>query len=377
MVHFQSSQDMGLITDDTVDLVVTSPPYPMIEMWDEALAHANPEITSALEAGDGRAAFELMHRELDEVWNESYRVIRPGGFLCINIGDATRKLKDNFRLYCNHSRIVSHCESIGFQSLPLILWRKQTNAPNKFMGSGMLPSGAYPTLEHEYVLVLRKGGKRVFSKSDSMRRRQSAFFWEERNVWFSDVWDLKGVRQVLPSNEARTRSAAYPLELVHRLICMYSMQGDLVVDPFFGTGTTAAASILNGRNSVGFELLNGFAPIIRENIEAIGRMANSLVAQRLSTHLEFVEEFQNRRGKALGYENETYKFPVMTRQEVDLRLLGVESVEETRNLGFSVEHFTAGPDVAAKSANVSAKLAPVESDQLVMSFGPCDSIVVA
>jgi len=369
VVYFQSSQNMGPITDESVDLVVTSPPYPMIEMWDEALAQANPRITSALESGDGRTAFELMHRELDAVWNESYRVIRPGGFLCINIGDATRKVKDNFRLYSNHSRIVSHCESIGFQSLPLILWRKQTNAPNKFMGSGMLPSGAYPTLEHEYVLVLRKGPKRTFSKADAMRRRQSAFFWEERNVWFSDVWDLKGVRQVLPSNEARTRSAAYPLELVHRLINMYSMQGDLVVDPFFGTGTTAAASILNGRNSVGFELLGGFAPIIRENIEAMGSMANSLVAQRLSTHLEFIEEFQDRRGKALGYENETYHFPVMTRQEVDLRLLGVESVRETGNLGFTVEHFTAGMDVAAMSTDVSTKTVPVDSDQLVMSFG--------
>lgn len=359
---------MSPISDETVDLIVTSPPYPMIEMWDQALAQTNPEITSALESGDGSAAFELMHRELDDVWNESYRVIRPGGFLCINIGDATRKVKDNFRLYSNHSRIVSHCESIGFQSLPLILWRKQTNAPNKFMGSGMLPSGAYPTLEHEYVLVLRKGAKRVFSQADSLRRRQSAFFWEERNVWFSDVWDLKGVRQVLPSNEARTRSAAYPLELVHRLISMYSMQGDVVVDPFLGTGTTAAASLLNGRNSVGFELLEGFAPIIRENIETIGRMVNGLVAQRLSSHSQFVEEFQSRRNKSLGYENETYKLPVMTRQEVDLRLPGVESVTESSDLVFTVKHFIADMDSSARNTDISTKSVPVESDQLIMSF---------
>ncbi|MFP4301862.1 MAG: DNA-methyltransferase [Spirochaetaceae bacterium] len=351
VVHFQSSQEMSPISDESVDLVVTSPPYPMIEMWDRALA--NPEITSALESGDGRAAFELMHRELDRVWNESYRVLRPGGFLCINIGDATRKVKDSFRLYSNHSRIISHCESLGFHSLPLILWRKQTNAPNKFMGSGMLPAGAYPTLEHEYVLVLRKGAKRVFSKEDSRRRRQSAFFWEERNSWFSDLWDLKGVRQVLPANQARTRSAAYPLELVHRLVNMYSLQGDVVVDPFLGTGTTTAAAILNGRNSVGFELLEALGPTIRENIEAMGRMANRLVAQRLTSHVEFVEDFQKRRGKPLGYKNETYGFPVMTRQEVELRLLGVASVTETEEFRFCARHFTAGADLPVEAAKGS------------------------
>ncbi|MCA1754856.1 MAG: site-specific DNA-methyltransferase [Spirochaeta sp.] len=330
-VHFRASQDMGRIADDTVDLVVTSPPYPMIEMWDEPLAKADPAISLALDAGDGRTAFELMHRQLDPVWSESYRVLRQGGFLCINVGDATRKVKDNFRLYSNHSRIVSHCESIGFQSLPLILWRKQTNAPNKFMGSGMLPAGAYATLEHEYVLVLRKGVKRRFSQADASRRRESAFFWEERNVWFSDIWDLKGVRQVLPGNEARSRSAAYPLELVHRLINMYSMQGDLVLDPFLGTGTTAAACVLNARNSVGFELLEGFAPIIRETMEAMGRVANGLVAERLRAHLSFIEDYYERRGKSLGHTNSAYGFPVMTKQEVELRLLGLESLNDLSN----------------------------------------------
>ena len=78
---------------------------------------------------------------------------------------------------------------LGFQSIPLILWRKQTNAPNKFMGSGMLPAGAYVTLEHEYILVLRKGSKREFKKAEEKRNRhESAIFWEERNIWYSDIW---------------------------------------------------------------------------------------------------------------------------------------------------------------------------------------------
>ena len=68
-------------------------------------------------------------------------------------------------LYPNHSRILAAMLKTGFSALPLILWRKPTNAPNKFMGSGMLPAGAYVTLEHEYILILRKGSKREFQQS--------------------------------------------------------------------------------------------------------------------------------------------------------------------------------------------------------------------
>ena len=76
------------------------------------------------------------------------------------------------------------------------------------MGSGMLPPGAYVTLEHEYVLILRKGDKRPFkSEAAKSNRRASSFFWEERNAWFTDVWkDLPGAAQKLTSSEARKRS---------------------------------------------------------------------------------------------------------------------------------------------------------------------------
>jgi site-specific DNA-methyltransferase (cytosine-N4-specific) len=99
-------------------------------------------------------------------------------------------------------------------SLPLILWRKQTNSPTKFMGSGMLPPCGYVTLEHEFILIFRKGNRRGFEKvSDKNTRTQSALFWEERNRWFSDVWDFKGTRQLLEHRTSRERSAAYPFEL--------------------------------------------------------------------------------------------------------------------------------------------------------------------
>lgn len=360
---------MSVLERDSIDLVVTSPPYPMIEMWDESFGALNDQTARALEAGDGQAAFELMHQELDRVWSECERVLRPGGFLCINIGDATRKVKDNFQLYSNHSRIVEYCVSKGFQSLPHVLWRKQTNAPNKFMGSGMLPSGAYVTLEHEYVLVFRKGNKRAFTKDDSARRRMSAFFWEERNQWFSDLWDLKGVRQLLPANEARNRSAAYPLELAHRIVCMYSLQGDTVLDPFLGTGTTTAAAILNARNSVGFEVLTGFAPLIRETVKTAGKLTNQLVAGRLQAHKTFVEEFESRRGKPLGYTNENHSFRVMTRQETDLQLPKLDKLWEEPAGKYATRHSPADTEADVLRPEFGATLIDDAPDQLALSFG--------
>jgi DNA modification methylase len=102
---------------------------------------------------------------------------------------------------------------LGFTNLPNILWRKQTNAPNKFMGSGMMPPGAYVTLEHEHILIFRNGGKRQFnSQKEKTNRRQSAFFWEERNQWFSDVWmDLKGARQKIADKQAAKTQRRLPV----------------------------------------------------------------------------------------------------------------------------------------------------------------------
>ena len=210
-IYFQDSKNMEALPSGTVDLVVTSPPYPMIEMWDSIFAGQNVEISQALQNGDGPAAFEMMHVELDAVWQEVWRILKQGGIACINVGDATRTIDSRFWLYPNHSRILNQFLKLGFQALPAILWRKQTNAPNKFMGSGMLPPSAYVTLEHEYILILRKGPKREFKlEAEKQNRRESAFFWEERNAWFSDIWmDLKGASQNLGDRSARLRSAAF------------------------------------------------------------------------------------------------------------------------------------------------------------------------
>lgn len=318
-LHIGDARQLDSIADASVHLVVTSPPYPMISMWDAAFSALAPEVAEMLAAQKGMEAFEAMHQVLDRVWAECSRVLIPGGFLCINIGDATRTLEE-FCLYPNHSRIQTSLLRLGMTPLPDILWRKPTNAPNKFMGSGMLPAGAYVTYEHEYILIFRKGGKRIFEEEEQARRRHSAFFWEERNLWFSDLWsELRGTGQRLRGEGLRERSAAFPFELPYRLIQMYSLLGETILDPFAGTGTTAQAALSTGRNSVSYERIGEFKDIFHESLRAGIQVGQLRVQQRLEDHLAFVRS-RPKSGTELKYRLDAYSTPVMTRQETDIQI---------------------------------------------------------
>ena len=334
-VLFQSASKLAQIKDKSVSLVVTSPPYPMIEMWDDIFSLHNPEIRKALNEYDGKLAFNLMHEELDKVWTELYRVLIDGGIACINIGDATRSINGNFQLFCSHSRILNNCSVIGFQILPVIVWRKQTNAPNKFMGSGMLPPGAYITLEHEFVLILRKGNKREFkSDLEKANRQKSAYFWEERNLWFSDIWtDLKGIKQSLNEKELRKRSGAYPFELPYRLINMFSVKGDLVLDPFLGTGTTTIAAIGSERNSIGIEIDEQFSSLISERILESTSFLNNNIKERIQRHNDFITKRKNS-NEIPKHESESNGFSVITRQEKSISIQFLESIKKISDSEF-------------------------------------------
>ena len=327
LIILEDASAMDAVEDQSIELVVTSPPYPMIQMWDELFGTADPSIEKALSEGDADLAFEKMHRLLDCVWDEIRRVLRPGGVACINIGDATRTFEGQFRLFANHARIISALTERGFTQLPAILWRKPTNAPNKFMGSGMLPPNAYVTLEHEYILVFRWGAKREFSQEEPKRsRRESAYFWEERNGWFSDVWfDLRGVGQGMTPKNGRERSGAFPFELPYRLINMYSVRGDTVLDPFLGTGTTMLAAMCSGRNSIGFEIEEAFKTIILQQMVSVPSIAQQTVERRIEEHLAFVSQ-RIAAGKNLKHTNRHYNFPVMTRQEEELRFTTIQDI---------------------------------------------------
>jgi DNA modification methylase len=226
------------IADASVHLVVTSPPYPMIPQWDELFRRLGAE------------DYPAMLGVLAKAWAACYRVLRPGGILAVNVGDALRTTDGEFRLWPNSSETMVAAERTGFRPLPYILWKKPTNKPNAFLGSGFLPPNAYVTLDCEFILLFRKGELRRLPPHDP-RREESRFSRSDRDTWFSQVWsDIRGVPQ---RTAAGRRSAAFPPAIPERLVRMFSVVGDTVLDPFAGTGTTLEAAARWGRNAIGVE----------------------------------------------------------------------------------------------------------------------------
>lgn len=314
-----NSNNLEFINDKSVNLIVTSPPYPMIEMWDELFISQDSSIKKNLDEGKGYDSFNKMHSLLSNTWKECDRVLAEHGFICINIGDATRTLNGEFQLYSNHSKIIEFFSSLGYSVLPDILWRKPSNSPNKFMGSGMYPAGAYVTYEHEYVLIFRKGGKRTFKGKEKEYRQKSAYFWEERNLWFSDLWEIKGTSQILNNVSVRNRNASFPFEIPYRLVNMYSAENDTVLDPFCGLGTTNLACIVSGRNSIGVEINSEISVLARERLNVPKEDINKIIRSRISSHISFIESLSEEK-KEKCYMNENHKFLVKTKQETAIHL---------------------------------------------------------
>lgn len=321
-----NSACLSSVPDASVDLVVTSPPYPMIEMWDDLFYNEDQSITRDLNYGRGLAAFTKMHEILNCVWKECDRVLKNNGFVCINIGDATRTLNGNFQMYPNHAYITNFFQTLGYSVLPDIHWRKPSNSPNKFMGSGMYPAGAYVTYEHEYILIFRKGGKRVFTGTYRKLRQKSAYFWEERNVWFSDLWEINGTNQVLLANGiTRDRNASFPFEIPFRLVNMYSAEGDTILDPFDGLGTTNLACMASNRNSIGVEIDATIAALAIENIKKAPDQLNRIIDARLTKHKAFIEGLSSEKQDKC-YLNLHHNFKVKTKQEMEIKIDNIVSV---------------------------------------------------
>jgi site-specific DNA-methyltransferase (cytosine-N4-specific) len=252
----------------------------MIEMWDKQFGELDKriddlwlqfreEVNTIRRQGIVGRLYDLMHEDLASVWREAYRVLVDGGLACINIGDATRSINGVFRLFPNHVRIVEQCEKIGFFILPYILWKKPTTKPTykgkgAFLGSGMLPPNAYVTLDCEFILILRKGPPRKFNSKDPTRY-SSRYTKDQRDEWFTQIWRITGTKQSL--SELERRAAAFPDEIPRRLISMFSVVGDTVLDPFLGTGTTMKAALELGRNSVGYEIDGRFKSLIQEKVK--------------------------------------------------------------------------------------------------------------
>ena len=211
-IIFGSSQRMPELVDGSVQLMVTSPPYPMIQMWDSIFIDEDPRIGALWrkleEDGEDEAIaqiYDAMHIYLAPVWQETYRVLVDGGIACINIGDATRTINGKFKLFPNHARILEICEKIGFTTLPYILWKKPTTKPKykgkgAFLGSGFLPPNAYVTIDCEFILLFRKGNLRKFPPKDPHTIRQRFHEASTRRMVQPNL-----VSKGHPANRKRTR----------------------------------------------------------------------------------------------------------------------------------------------------------------------------
>ena len=232
-VFVQSSEEMSQLPDDCVALMVTSPPYNVGKDYDDDLALDE--------------YLDLLRR----VFTETYRVVEPGGRVAVNVANLGRKPY----LPLNHLVGVLLTE-VGFLLRGEIIWRK-AKAAGGSTAWGSWQSAKNPTLRdvHEYVLVASKAsfrreraGEDTISKEDFLETTMS-------------VWDI------LPESARRVgHPAPFPTELPRRLIELYTFDGDLVLDPFLGSGSTAIAAAQAGRHYVGYETDAAYAALAEKRI---------------------------------------------------------------------------------------------------------------
>lgn len=236
------SRRLDEVADESVHLVVTSPPYWTLK---EYLPHEDQ--LGAV------ADYEAFLNELDEVWRNVYRVLAPGGRLIVVVGDVclSRRRFGRHIVFPLHASIQEHCRNIGFDNLAPIIWHKISNATleatgngSSFLGKPYEPNAVVKN-DIEYVLFQRKPGG--YRKPTTAMRTMSVISEKDHKNWFQQVWTIGGA-------STRRHPAPYPLVLAERLVRMFSFVGDVVLDPFSGTGTTSLAAATWGRNSIGVEV---------------------------------------------------------------------------------------------------------------------------
>ncbi len=218
----KSSENMEELPDNSVHLMITSPPYNASKDYDENLS------------------LEEHLRFLRRVWEETHRVLVPGGRACVNIANLGRKPYIPI-----HSHVIADMQDIGFLMRGEVIWNKASSAsPSTAWGSWM--SSANPVLRdvHEYILVF---SKETFSRK--REQRENTIRKEEFLEWTKSVWTFPAV-----SAKKIGHPAPFPEELPHRLIQLYSFKADVILDPFSGSGTTCVSAQKAGRNYVGYEI---------------------------------------------------------------------------------------------------------------------------
>ncbi len=234
-IFCHSAEAMTELPDCSVHLMVTSPPYNVGKDYDADLS------------------LEEYLAFLERVWKETYRVLVPGGRACINIANLGRK-----PYLPLHSFLIPDLLNLGFLMRGEIIWNKAASAsPSTAWGSWKSP--ANPTLRdvHEYILVF---SKQTF-KRENPAKRASTISREEFLEYNKSIWTF-------PAEPARKvgHPAPFPVELPRRLIQLYTFAGEVVLDPFMGSGQTAIAARQSGRRYVGYEVDEKYVQLAERRI---------------------------------------------------------------------------------------------------------------
>lgn len=252
LVIFKDSRQMTEIEDNYIDLIITSPPY-----WNIKNYGAKNQI------GFGQT-LEEYYNSLKLVWKECFRLLKNGRRMCINIGDQFTRTKTfgKYKIIPLHAEVIKQCENIGFDYMGSIIWQKRTNK-NTSGGASVMGSYPYPPngmieIDYEFILLFKKPGK--VEKIQKEIKEKSKLDKEEWLSYFVGHWNFPGVRQ-------DKHIAMFPEELPKRLIKMFSFIGDIVLDPFLGSGTTALAALKTGRNFIGYEIQKEYRNIIENKLE--------------------------------------------------------------------------------------------------------------
>ena len=251
IIHGDSRQ-MNLVTDESVHLIITSPPYWQLKDYGTSDQIGYHE------------TYESYINNLSLVWKECHRVLHSGCRLCINIGDqfARSVYYGRYKVIPIRTEIIKFCETIGFDYMGAIIWQKVTTTNTTggatIMGSFPYPRNGILKLDYEFILLFKKQG--IPPKPTREQKELSVISKKDWNTYFSGHWYFGGAKQ-------EGHIAMFPEELPARLIKMFSFAGDTVLDPFLGSGTTSMAARNLGRHSIGYEINENFIPTIRKKLQ--------------------------------------------------------------------------------------------------------------
>ena len=256
-LHLGDARDLSWVPDESVHLIVTSPPY-----WTLKEYEPSEQQMGAIQD------YEEFLDELDKVWRQCEHVLVPGGRVCCVVGDVCVPRKKTGRHFVMplHADIQVRSRRLGLDCLTPILWHKIANGATESKGNGAgfygkpYQPGAVIKNDIEHIVFLRKGGG--YRSVTSVQKALSMLRKDEMQAWFKTFWaDLRG------SSTRNGHPAPYPAALAERLIKMFSFAGDTVLDPFVGTGSTTLAAIAAGRNSIANEIEPTYLEMAHQRVE--------------------------------------------------------------------------------------------------------------